>query len=412
MKKKYVIIFIVLIFLLLISVFVYKNIYLEYTAIPKITIIGDKSITLEVNDNYQELGAKAYINEQNETKKIKIKSNINTKKIGEYQVKYIISNHKNKHKQEKLRNIKIVDKELPNIKLNGDDKITIYENQEYEELGYIASDNYDGDITNKVQIKNELNNTIAGEYRINYTVCDSSNNCTDATRNIAVKKSIVENSGIPILMYHFFYDKNNGISNYDNNFVEISDFEKQMKYLKDNNYYFPSWEEILKYLNGEINLPEKSIVITNDDGSNSFFELAVPLIEKYQIKVTSFLVTSWTDPNKLSVNQNYITFMSHSNNMHKGGCNSGHGGLFLCINQEKGYEDIKTSIDKIGNNLVFAYPFGDYNDQAIAILKRAQVKLAVTTNSGRIKVGDNPLLLPRVRISKNTTIDSFINLVK
>ena len=96
--------------------------------------------------------------------------------------------------------------------------------------------------------------------------------------------------GLPVLMYHFFYDKSKD-SGKDGNWIEISNFEKQMKYLAENDFYFPTWEQVENYIEGKQELPEKSIVITVDDGDPSFFELAVPIIQKYKIPTTSFVFT-------------------------------------------------------------------------------------------------------------------------
>ena len=94
--------------------------------------------------------------------------------------------------------------------------------------------------------------------------------------------------GLPVLMYHFFYDKSKD-SGKDGNWIEISNFEEQMKYLAENDFYFPTWEQVENYIDGKQELPEKSIVITVDDGDPSFFELAVPIIQKYKILVSIYL---------------------------------------------------------------------------------------------------------------------------
>ena len=99
------------------------------------------------------------------------------------------------------------------------------------------------------------------------------------TREAAANHSGADRSviGLPILMYHFFYDKSAGEMGKDNNWMEISDFEKQMKYLHDNDYYYPTWDEVSDFIDGIIELPEKSVVVTIDGGAASFFKLAVPL---------------------------------------------------------------------------------------------------------------------------------------
>ena len=77
----------------------------------------------------------------------------------------------------KTRKIKIVDDEKPIITLNGDLTKTICPNAEYQEEGYKATDNYDGNLTKKVKIKNK-------DGLIYYSVVDSSKNKTEITRQI------------------------------------------------------------------------------------------------------------------------------------------------------------------------------------------------------------------------------------
>lgn len=70
---------------------------------------------------------------------------------------------------------------------------------------------------------------------------------------------ILGEEGLPVLMYHFFYDKSKD-SGKDGNWIEISDFEEQMKYLAENDFYFPTWEQVENYIDGKQDLPEKSVV--------------------------------------------------------------------------------------------------------------------------------------------------------
>ena len=59
--------------------------------------------------------------------------------------------------------------------------------------------------------------------------------------------------------------------------------------------------------------------------------------------------------------------------------------------------DLKKSIEICGSGDAFAYPYGDYNDSSVAMVKEAGFLCAVTTQPGKAKPGHNPLLLPRVR---------------
>ena len=218
----------------------------------------------------------------------------------------------------------------------------------------------------------------------------------------------LSDSGLPVLMYHFFYDKNEREPQ-DGNWIEINDFEQQIKYLSENDFYFPTWEEVEEYIDGKTELPEKSVVITVDDGDPSFFELGVPIIQKYNVQATSFVVAYWygdVAQNK----ENNISYQSHSYDMHKGGSNG--KGVMLSWSYEKMVEDLKTSQEVLGGANIFCYPFGQYNELDIKALKDTGFKLAFTTQGGRVKKGASKYELPRVRISGTTSLESFIKKVE
>lgn len=214
---------------------------------------------------------------------------------------------------------------------------------------------------------------------------------------------ILNEEGLPVLMYHFFYDKSKD-SGKDGNWIEISNFEEQMKYLAENDFYFPTWEQVENYIDGKQELPEKSVVITVDDGDPSFFELAVPIIQKYKIPTTSFVITYWYG-NRASDKQEYVSYQSHSYDMHKAGSNG--KGVMLSWDYDKIKDDILLSRDVLGGADIFCYPFGQYNDLDIKVLKENGYKLAFTTKGGRVKKGSSKYELPRVRISGNTGMTEF-----
>lgn len=303
----------------------------------------------------------------------------------------------------------------PTLTLQGNSEINIAINSKYQDLGCTATDNIDGDLTTKINIDNNIDTTKKGNYTVNYTVQDSSGNKSTISRSVNVVDkgskniSTEKSSGLPVLMYHFFYDKNNIPSKIDGNYMEIHDFEEQLKYLTENNYYFPTWQEVENYVKGKSCLPVHSIVITVDDGDKTFFDLAAPVIEKYNVKVTSFLITSWIESSDYLKNfdTNKIIFESHSHDMHKAGTDG--KGRILTLDKNEAIEDLKTSQKFIGNATVFCYPFGHYNQRCEEILNEAGYNLAFTTAYGRIRPGDNPYKLSRIRMSKGDSLKSFIS---
>lgn len=415
MNKKYILLSLFSIIAMVLFYTSYTFIIVPYVTIPSLKLNGSNTITINYNDKYIEKGYVASLNNKNVNDKVIIENNIDSSKIGEYFIKYSIKNNKGKNEVTKRRNIIIIDNDKPTINLVGDSVINLYIGNIYNELGYKADDKYDGDITNKVIVDGKVDTNKTGSYVLSYKVKDSSNNEATVNRiiNVISKPTVLSNkTGIPILMYHFFYDSSIGQTAHDSNYLEINTFEEQIKYLVNNNYYFPTWNELNDYIDNKIMLPKKSIIITIDDGAESFFRLAYNVLLKYNVKATSFIVTSWTSLNNINVDRLLINFQSHTHNMHRGGCNTGHGGIFQCIDYNDAINDLNTSKSIIGSSEVLAYPFGDYNNAIINELKDVGFKMAVTTNSGRVVVGSNKYLLPRVRISNNTTLSSFINLIK
>lgn len=79
-----------------------------------------------------------------------------------------------------------MDREPPVITLLGDNPAIIYQGSGFQEPGYKAQDNADGDITERVQITGNVDTNQVGEYSLTYTVRDNAGNNATATRTIRV----------------------------------------------------------------------------------------------------------------------------------------------------------------------------------------------------------------------------------
>lgn len=419
MKKKVLIIGL-LVFLVIVGVcsaFYFKEMTIE----PDIVLVGEENIILNLGEEYKEAGYKASIKDKDCISLVMIDGSVDVNKVGTYKLTYSIVNEKNDKSKSVVRNVSVIDNVNPVITLKGNSEVILYVNEKYEDAGYEALDNYDGDISSKVQVIGSVDPSKVGEYELTYVINDEAGNKGEAKRKVIVKErpvvvkddSTLNTSvrGLPVLMYHFFYDESKGETGNDANWMEVSDFEEQMKYLSDNNYYFPTWQEVEDFVDGKITLPEKSVVVTIDDGDITFINLAIPIIEKYNVKATSFAVTSWNGdwlPDMYA--SSHLDFQSHSHDAHRAGANG--KGRLVNMTYEQALEDVSKSRDLIGGSTVFCYPFGHYNDTAISALKDAGYKLAFTTKGGRVYPGANKYLLPRVRMSKGISLESFKAKVK
>jgi len=97
------------------------------------------------------------------------------------------------------------------------------------------------------------------------------------------EKSYTKN--IPILTYHHIKESAN-----DNTTITAEQFENHLKILKKNNYNTIQISDLIKYVYNGIELPSNPILITFDDGYYSNYEYAFPLLKKYDMKATIFVI--------------------------------------------------------------------------------------------------------------------------
>lgn len=263
-----------------------------------------------------------------------------------------------------------------------------------------ATDDVDGDITSKIE-HSEIDTSVPGEYDVTIFVTDNAGNKTEKTQKVIVREELT--NGLPVLMYHFFYDDVQ--DKMDNNCLDIKMFESQLKYMTENDFYFPTWEEVSDYIDGKIKLPSKSVVLTVDDGNPTFFMFAVPMLQKYHVPATSFVILDMY-PDIYDPDMEYVIWESHSVNMHQAGADG--RGRMVNWTYDQILEDLNESSERLGNANIFCYPFGHYNDTAIKALKDSPFIMAFTTEGGRVTVGADKYKLPRVRVSDGNSLDYFI----
>lgn len=212
--------------------------------------------------------------------------------------------------------------------------------------------------------------------------------------------------GVPILLFHQFDDEC-ATDNLEN-CLPFATFESMVKYISENNYYLPTWEELKAYIDKNLSLPEKSVIITDDDGANSWFEKAEPILEKYNVIATSFLITKDKSFENISLNPR-VFYRSHSDSLHSLSKKNPQKAVIHETSFNDQLIDFERSRRKLGSvGQVFAFPFGQY-DKILTnkALELAGFSMAVTVDDGRVLPGSNPYRLPRVYIFNKTTLDDL-----
>lgn len=216
--------------------------------------------------------------------------------------------------------------------------------------------------------------------------------------------SIYKTKGTPILSYHSIDNSGSPIS------FPPELFARQMEYLKSSGYICVSLKELYGWVISHSELPEKSVVLTFDDGFKTNYKNLFPILKRFGFNATIFLVTdfigrrmtwrkadgipdfpmlSWAEIKEM---HNYgIDFQPH-----------GASHSFLTTLSEEELEmEICRSVEKIEGRLrkkvdFFCYPYGDHDANTIKILKRKGFLGACSAIYGKVVPGDNPYVLKRI----------------
>lgn len=250
-------------------------------------------------------------------------------------------------------------------------------------------------------------------------------------RNFAGNNQRDKPSQIPVLLYHRVVSgKDLKAKHYDSSgmlvptIVTTEQFRKQMNLLKTMGYTTLSLNEFEDYMLNQKPIPSKSVLITFDDGHKDNFVNAYPILKKNAQRAAVFLITSeikrykedynaeklqFASISELEEGANVFDYGSHTHDSHQ--TDSRNVPYLISQTEEKIKEDVKRSLDVIGSNRSFAYPYGSLDEEATAALKEIGIKLAFTVKSGPAVPGKNLLEINRNVIEPTTEIQDFMYLI-
>lgn len=216
---------------------------------------------------------------------------------------------------------------------------------------------------------------------------------TAARRRIKLK--------IPIIMYHYVeYVKDPGDTIRKSLDINPYTFEQQLNTLSQNGYktYFAS--EISSILDGKIAYSTKSAILTFDDGYEDFFTDAFPLLEKYKIKGTVYIITNFLGRRGF-LTEDQVRILSQSKYVEIGAHTLDHAYLKIARHD---YARQQIFVSKayleelIGQPIkTFAYPFGAFDEDSAALVKEAGYTAAVSVIYGSEQSYSNLFFLNRIR---------------
>ena len=234
---------------------------------------------------------------------------------------------------------------------------------------------------------------------------------------IEIKPKVIEGkkaTRVAVLNYHFFYDPSLCEKCNETICLKVNKLEEHIKYLKDNNYKILTMKEYVDWIYKKIELPEKSVLITVDDGAmgTSFINgnKLIPLLEKYKVNATLFLITAWWDIKNYQ--SNYLEVESHGFNVHRYHyCNNKNKPLAFCMSDNELKDDLSKSISILNSSYAFCYTFYRSDERYERIVQEVGFKVAFLGGNRKSMREDNKYKLPRYAIQYNITMDEFIRIL-
>ena len=221
---------------------------------------------------------------------------------------------------------------------------------------------------------------------------------------------------IPILMYHQIDEPPPKGTPMRGLVVSPGSFERQMWLIKAMGYRGVSMRELEPYINGE---KQGNVVgITFDDGYENNHTHALKTLMKYKFTATCYVISnmlgkqnSWDleigVPQKKLMDSSLINNWIHCG-MDIGSHSQNHLNL-LSLSTEESLREIHESKIHLENEFKyevrhFCYPYGKFNSNHEKQVKNAGYITATTTERGRANTTDDLYILPRVLMSKSTTM--------
>lgn len=237
-------------------------------------------------------------------------------------------------------------------------------------------------------------------------------------RAVSASAALEEGVELPVVMYHHVLGENSSLLG--DYVIAQSEFESDMAWLKAAGYTPISAQELIDYVDGKGQLPQRPIFITFDDGYESFYANAYPLLQKYDMKAVVSVIGRYSDlysqPDVVKhLNYSHLNWDqvreladsplveigNHSYDMHDAtGKESRPGAKKRKGEDDAHYQDaFRADTEKVQQCIqeatgrapsLYAYPFGYYSDDSEAILKELGYRITLSCESRNSKITRDP----------------------
>jgi len=231
------------------------------------------------------------------------------------------------------------------------------------------------------------------------------------------------NPGATILVYHGIVgDTAEGF--FPNDSVRVKNFERQMRFLREQSFNVISLSKILSYLEEKVSIPTRTVAVTFDDGYRDTYTNAFPIMRRYDIPATVFLAASFIGQSgpfpwlelihKPYADARYPLNWGQVRELRAAGIEMGSHTFTHCFlpgaNKERIFYELSKSQECIKNNLnedinLFALPYSfpiihrtwpSFQKELIELLREKSYRCCATMLRGHVTSRDNPFTLNRI----------------
>jgi len=205
-----------------------------------------------------------------------------------------------------------------------------------------------------------------------------------------------EESGV-ILIYHKFDEPKTPSTS-----IPLKDFEAQMKYLKENNFNVVSLSKFIEYYKKGY-FPPKTVSITIDDGYKSTMK-AFKVLKKYNFPFTVFLYMEAVGRYPDFLTEKQLEELKSYKKVEFGNHSYSHRHFLTVKDPEKFKRTFKEDLIKAEKRFIkllgykpkfYAYPYGDYNNISVDILKKSGYIAGFTQDPSNAGIYSNIFIMQR-----------------
>ncbi len=265
----------------------------------------------------------------------------------------------------------------------------------------------------------------------------------------------IDATALTIIGYHEITDRNDAlIPSYA---VTSQQFSEHLDWLKNNGYHFINVDQLIKAHEGKYSLPSKPVLLTVDDGYQSFYQNAYPIIRAKKVPVVLAVVGSWLEPKesqkvdfggeaisrdkilswkelKEMQNSGLVEIASHSYHLHQGIVGNPQGNLEPAAitriydsasktyesdehYQSRIFQDLKKNNDLLKSHglrspRVMVWPYGRYNMQLVQTAKQLGMPITITLDDGADHAKQSLQNMSRILVQGNMSTSALAQEIK